>query len=107
MRLRTEDYGDLDDAGEADVRAAIARLDNGREARFAVLVVRDNYLMQTYANDDGSLDLEYREGGLSRHYFTPFPQAREAVLEAFLSYLRGDNQWRTAFEWKRRPEHDL
>ncbi|AVT32898.1 MULTISPECIES: hypothetical protein [unclassified Plantactinospora] len=106
MNLDIEDRDPIDDATEADIRAGIDRLDS-RGPRFAVLRIRPHYYIQTYALDDGRLDVDYREGGPDRAYAAPFPQTKDAVTDAFLSYLYDDNRWRTAFEWKRQPEEDL
>ncbi|MBM2620873.1 hypothetical protein JIG36_35770 [Actinoplanes sp. LDG1-06] len=104
MNLDIEDLEQpIDDVTEADIRAGLARL-NSRYPRFAVLRIRPHYFIQTYALDDGRLDVDYREGGPDRAYVSPFPQTKEAVTDAFLSYLSDDNRWRTAFEWKRQPE---
>lgn len=32
--------------------------------------------------------------------------SREPVLAAFLSYLAGDNRWRTMVEWKRDTHYE-
>lgn len=44
--------------------------------------------------------LEYQEGSLENHWhvFSTDPTAVEAALH---SYARGDDQWRTMFDWKR------
>ncbi|GIG86248.1 hypothetical protein [Plantactinospora endophytica] len=105
MNLDIEDQDEIHDATEADIRAGLARL-NSRGPRFAVLRIRPHYYIQTYAVDDGRLDVDYREGGPDRAYASPFPQSKDAVTDAFLSYLYDDNRWRTAFEWKRQPEED-
>jgi hypothetical protein len=105
MNLDTEDQDEIHDATEADIRAAITRL-NSRGPRFAVLRARPYYFIQTYVLDDGTLDVDYREGGPDRAYAAPFAQSKAAVTDAFLSYLYDDNRWRTAFEWKRQPDED-
>ena len=104
MNLDAEDLDDsIADPSETDVRAAIGRL-NSRGPRFAGLRIRPHYFIQAYALDDGRLDVDYRDGGPAQAYIAPFPQSKEAVADAFLSYLYGDNRWRTAFEWKKVPE---
>jgi hypothetical protein len=106
MSLALEDRNPIHGVTEADIRAGVARL-NSRGPRFAVLSIRPHCYIQTYALDDGRLDVDYREGGPDRAYVSPLPQSKDAVTDAFLSYLNDDDRWRTAFDWERQPEEDL
>lgn len=52
-------------------------------------------------------DLEFREGSAERHYQAADGRPIDEVVEVFLSYLNGDNTWRTRVEWKRVEEGEL
>lgn len=52
-------------------------------------------------------DLEFREGSAERHYAAADGRPIDEVVEVFLSYLNGDNVWRTRVEWKRTEEGEL
>ncbi|GIG70246.1 hypothetical protein [Phytomonospora endophytica] len=52
-------------------------------------------------------DLEFRDGSAERHYAAADGRPIDEVVEVFLSYLNGDNVWRTRVEWKRVEEEQL
>ncbi|MEU7906328.1 hypothetical protein [Actinoplanes sp. NPDC049118] len=106
MNLDTEDQDEIFGATEDDIRAAITRLTSTSRRRWAVLRLRPHYYIQCYIHGDDLLDVYYREGGPDRHYISGMRQPKNAVTDAFLSYLYDDNRWRTAFEWQRQPEED-
>jgi hypothetical protein len=98
MNLDIEDEPPIADATAADVHAALSRLTSSGQ-RFAVLKRAPYFLIQAYAEDAGDLYVQYWDGGRDRMYEAS-PQSPPAVVDAFLSYLNGDNRWRTAFEWR-------
>jgi hypothetical protein len=100
VNLEIENNGLTRDATAADIHVGLAKL-SSMGPRFAVLDRGPHRYIQAYALDSGDLDVEYRDGGPDRAYESPFPQPRDAVVDAFLSYLNDDNRWRTAFEWRR------
>jgi hypothetical protein len=100
VNLEIEGDGVLRDATAADIHVGLFRLSSSGP-RFAVLDRGPHRYIQAYALDSGDLDVEYRDGGPDRAYVAGYPQPRDAVAAAFLSYLADDNRWRTAFEWRR------
>lgn len=100
MNLEIEYEPVIHDATVADIHVALTKL-SGTGPRFAVLDRGPHFYIQAYVLDSGDLDVGYRDGGPDRAYESPRPQPRAAVTDAFLSYLQGDNRWRTAFEWRR------
>lgn len=100
MNLDIEFDGLTRDATPADIHVGLSKLSSAGP-RFAVLDRGPHRYIQAYALDSGALHVEYRDGGPDRVYEAPHPQPREAVVDAFLSYLNDDNRWRTAFEWRR------
>ncbi len=69
--------------------------------KFAILDNGEGGFMQAYLLEDGDFTVEFQEGSLTRHYRAPFAASVEEVVDAFRSYVVGDNVWRTAFEWKK------
>ena len=66
-----------------------------------MLEIDPHQYIQSYALDSSDLHVEYHEGCPDRSYEAVYPQAKAAVVDAFLSYLHDDNRWRTALEWRR------
>ena len=64
------------------------------------------YMSTAFLPEEGSFTLDFRDGGPGRHYSVQ-GQSREVVIGAFLSYLAGDNRWKTATEWKRDRHYEL
>lgn len=69
---------------------------------YAILAAGDQHYVQTAVvpGRDDFFDLEFRDGSSDRHYGTDSRPIDE-VVDVFLSYLRGDNIWRTRVEWRR------
>ncbi|GLZ80249.1 hypothetical protein Afil01_50560 [Actinorhabdospora filicis] len=70
---------------------------------FAILATGDQHYVQTAVvpGQDVYFDLEYRDGSSDLHYVAADSRPIDEVVDVFLSYLRGDNTWRTRVEWKR------
>lgn len=100
MRLEVEFEPPRDRPDAEEVHRVLRRL-SVSGPKFAVLDTGPNHYIQAYAVQDGLFDVEYREGGPERHYGSGLPQPRDVVVDAFLSYLRQDDHWRTALEWRR------
>lgn len=66
----------------------------------------ETYISTVFFPEDDAFTLDFRDGGPNRHYTVP-GQSREVVVGAFLSYLAGDNRWKTAAEWKRDRRYEL
>jgi hypothetical protein len=107
MRLTTEELGDVDDVTANDVERVLG---DDAFGGFAILAKSDDVYMQ--AGNQWSADaacevfvqkygsdpwvLEYRDG---KHFAADRNVTLDEVKRAFLSYLRGDPTWRTAFTW--------
>jgi hypothetical protein len=52
------------------------------------------------ANDSDPWILEYRDGDADAHYRAAVYVTLDEVIDAFQSYLRGDEKWRTDFNWE-------
>ncbi|SDK50190.1 hypothetical protein SAMN05216298_0299 [Glycomyces sambucus] len=64
------------------------------------------YISTIYFPETETFTLDFRDGTPALHYSAP-AQTRETVIGAFLSYLAGDNRWKTAAEWKRDTHYEL
>lgn len=64
------------------------------------------FISTVFFPEDGTFTLDFRDGGPALHY-TAGGLDREVVIGAFLSYLAGDNRWKTAVEWKRDRHYEL
>jgi trehalose-6-phosphatase len=51
-------------------------------------------------NDSDPWILEYRDGDSDAHFRAAAYVTLAAVIRTFQSYLRGDQEWRTDFNWK-------
>lgn len=86
-------------ATEAEVITALRAIapDIGN---FAILTRADATFIQTAYW--GYFALEYQDGSVDEHYQCIAPTLSvDAVIAAFLSYLRGDGRWRTEYVWER------
>jgi hypothetical protein len=67
---------------------------------FLVLKRAEEVYAQTYRHDDGSYDLEYRDGSADQHYWTCVPDIRLAFSLLWM-WTKEDQQWRTLWPWER------
>ena len=81
------------------VRDAITSL---KTDEFAVLSSADHFYIQTYRDDAGHFELEYREGSPTEHYaVAACDLAADDVARAFLAYLSGSATWNAQWQWER------
>ena len=80
-----------------DILKALSKIEEKSADRHVILARSDLSYMQT----DGFV-LEYQEGSVDYHCYCPngFVSADNAA-QAFLSYARGDDEWKQAFQWER------
>jgi hypothetical protein len=101
MQLRFESGKVIDNARASDIRKNL----EGEE--FTILISDEDALtfIQCAEDDDepGHYIVEYQEGSTYDHYRTDEVMPLERVLAAFYKYLRGDESWRTDFEWEHMP----
>jgi hypothetical protein len=80
---------------------ALRSLPGGPDS-FAILTRSEGSYIQVLGGGESGYVLEYQEGSLDRHYFCPDPDLGiDAVVAAFQSYARDDDDWRTALSWRR------
>lgn len=65
----------------------------------------DQHYMQAYLHDDGSYQVEYREGGADRHYQAHVPSPhevfgpQEAIAKVMTDWAHERPGWREALPW--------
>ena len=100
MQLELEDGTLLRNPAREVLESAIHSLRvPGRS--FAVLESGPGSYMQTAKNDDGSFELEYQDGDLSRHYRLSHVVDVVEVIEAFRNYLLGNDVWLKKYNWQK------
>ena len=89
-----------DELSDWQLRDELDRLRPDGPDRFAVLRREAQRYIQTYANDDGTFDVEYRDGDRSHHFKSDQAISRDELKQLFVAYAtQGDNSWRTALPW--------
>lgn len=105
MFLRTDLDTVAEEATRDDVIGLIDSLGTGQRS-IAILGSADQVYIQTnYLPDGDMFNLDYRDGGPDKHYQVNVP-TRDIVMSAFLSYLTGDERWRTMVDWKRDTHYE-
>lgn len=67
---------------------------------FIIISRDDDHYAQAYVHDDGSVDIEYRDGGPDQHYATRTTEW--GVAHAVLwGWATGSSGWRTLARWER------
>lgn len=104
MRLSSEKLGDLINVAAADVERVF--YDNSF-GQFVILSISEESFIQA-ASDATSFDrqhdydpwvLEYRDGSTAKQFRARGDLSIEQVRQAFLSYLRGGDEWHRDFAW--------
>jgi len=101
MELKVEGNDPVRNPDETELRDALSDLDDEGQ-RFAILSVDEQTYIQTTGMPDSGYILEYRDGSPDEHFRTTredLPMSR--VEEVFLSYARGDEDWRTSLDWEK------
>jgi hypothetical protein len=99
MRLILYDGPTIADPSPDDVERLLRAL--GPDG-VAVLESAELTFVQTVRYADSYL-LEHQEGDVEDHYEHPDGATLDEVVDVFLSYLRGDEAWRTRVPWRHRP----
>jgi hypothetical protein len=75
-------------------------LDHLMPEQFAILGRADEQYVQVFHNDDGTYQLEYRDGSPESHFaLDPDEIDLDDVRRAFLAYARGSTQWHKDWAW--------
>jgi len=106
MFLRSDFDLEADPATAEQVTDLLESLGNVDKTIAILGTAPQRYLSTVFLPEDGVFSLDFRDGSPARHY-TALGQSREVVTGAFLSYLAGDNRWKTAAEWKRDRHYEL
>jgi hypothetical protein len=87
--LETEGGVVVDGLVEWQLIEELERISPGGSNRFAVLSFADERYIQTFANDDGSFDVAFRDGGPADHYRSSTPVDRKQMIDLFVKYGHG------------------
>lgn len=86
------------EATEADVHRAFDH--DELRGEYIILTAPNGDFIQAAGEGDGPYALEHRTAATDEHICAVANCTREAVRQAFLAFLRGDESWRTSREWK-------
>lgn len=106
MRLTTDADPPIDQPTPDDIRRVVSFSDHPRRT-FAILQDRPGFYIQVAIDDHRNYQVEYQDGTLDRHYEAYVVEHHDddahpglgEVVAAFVSYLRGDDEWRRQFRW--------
>lgn len=99
MQLNVDDQRHIESPDSETVRAAITGLGPNQ---FIVLSIDDGHYIQVYHHDDGTWQLEYREGTADDHYGTdPGETTIDDVLNAFDAFLQQTDDWYSPWQWEK------
>ncbi len=99
MQLNFNDDRHSEASDDATVRSAVARL---AEDEFLILSRDDEHYIQVFHNDDGTYQLEYREGAADKHFATdPESTSRTDVEGAFLAFFQQGDDWQSPWMWEK------
>lgn len=69
---------------------------------FAILSRADEDYVQTYHNDDGTYDLEYRAGSYDKHFRAVSETlTTEDIVKVFAAFMTGQADWMGELEWEK------
>lgn len=104
MILSMYDGREIQQPSQAELDSAIRSLEANQ---FIILSKDSEQYMQSYLNEDGTWDLEYRKGSADEHYAADGSIDADTVVSAFQSYASGDD-FESLVLWFRLelPEYD-
>lgn len=91
---------DISNPTEDDVRAGLKALDRETEDKFMILSSSETTYIQAWGDSSQGFDLEYQEGDLQHHFVAQRKLLASETIAAFLSYLKGQTEWKTMSELK-------
>lgn len=99
MILNVDDDDYLENPDADTVRTAIIGL---KADQFAVLNRGEQEYVQTYHNEDGSFQLEFRAGSADEHYAVDDDNLTVAdVVNVFEGYLANQTDWKGGWTWEK------
>lgn len=100
MELTLENGKTYENPDPGIIERALRTLD-GESNSYAILSVKYEIYMQACGGPADGFVLEYREGSEERHYQTTRDDVPlDEIIKAFSLYARGDDGWRSQFDWK-------
>lgn len=99
MELKLNPGDTVESPTASDVEEGIRGLPDSDDA-FAILASEEQHYIQTSGHPGIGFIMEYREGGEDDHFHcvrNAIPA--DQVVDAFLSFLRGDSAFKTDFPW--------
>ena len=99
MRYQIECAGSFSsqDASDADIRRVFDS--DSERGEFVILTAPNGSFIQAAGEGDGPYVLEYRDEISGDHKVAQADLTKTQVQDAFLSYLHGDDVWRSRWEW--------
>jgi hypothetical protein len=100
--MKLNGFGETVEQPSAEqIEEALRSLPGGPDS-FAILTRSEGSYIQVLGGGESGYILEYQDGSLDRHYVCPDADLGiDAVISAFRSYARDDDDWRTALSWQR------
>jgi hypothetical protein len=99
MRLELDGAAAIDDPTPEQVDQALRALQP--DSTYAILERGTSSYLQTAIDGGGRYLLELQDGSPDQHYRVPRPVPLQEVIDAFASYLSGDDRWRAGHDWER------
>jgi hypothetical protein len=94
---------EIDEPTEGQIESALRELPGGEDS-VAILGTKPEHFIQTAGSASEGFVLEYRVGSDAHHYRCNNPSLLlDEVLDAFLSYRRGDSEYARTLDWELRP----
>ncbi|MET9297265.1 hypothetical protein [Streptomyces sp. NPDC003077] len=102
ITVKTESGPDLTRPSAAELTALLCRI-GAADDHFVVaerIPEEAHEFLQTWREEDGSYEVEHRDGAPDRHFRLELTDPAE-VAALFLAWARGEKSWRTAHAWER------
>jgi hypothetical protein len=74
--------------------------DDAGRGDFIILSQSEEVFIQAAEEGNTLYQLEYRQGDADHHFQCTQDVSKANVQSAFMKYLKGDDSWKTDFEWK-------
>lgn len=99
MHLTINGQDHSENPSEDELKAAIANLD---AEEFLILSAAEQYYIQTFHNEDGTYQLEYRDGSADRHFCVdPQSITLDDVTTAILMYRDDPGSVTEKWSWEK------
>jgi len=99
MKLECASFISSKNATEQEIINAF--LDDTGRGEFITLYKDDQIYMLAFGEFDDLYILHYREGDKDNHFKCINELNKSEVEKAFLKYLKGDDTWKTDYQWEK------